>query len=145
MPKQNIWVVVSNSCQAKIFKIAKFPKIEIINTLEHPESRMHNVDLVSEKPGRAFDKVGVGRHAYSPVTEPKQVEVEKFAKDLGKYLNAAFKNKEFTRFYLIASPAFLGLLRKELENKTQEAIVTEIAKDMTEHVNEDIEEQIAKV
>jgi protein required for attachment to host cells len=143
MRNQKIWVVVSNSALAKIFRIEKFPKIAIVDTLEHPESRLHNVDLVSERPGRAFDKVGVGRHAYSPVTEPKQVEVEKFAKDLAKYLDAAFLKKEFSRFYLIASPSFLGLLRKEMHGQTQEAIIAEIPKDMTDHVTQEIEQQIA--
>lgn len=145
MRNQTTWVVVSNSSQAKLFRITKFPKIEIITTLEHPESRLHNVDLVSSKPGRAFDKMGPGRHSYVPVTEPKQVEVEKFAKDLAKFLTTAHFKGDFYRLYLIASPAFLGLLRKELDAKTQGAIVSEIAKDMTEHVNADIEAHIANL
>lgn len=145
MVKQSTYVVVANSSHAKIFKMTKFPKIEAIETFDHPESRMHNVDLVSDAPGRAFGSMGDGvRHAYSNEVDPKQEEILKFARSLAIKVHDLFKMGQFNRLYLIASPSFLGLLRKHLDQHIQKTIVAEIPKDMTEHKTADIEEHIAK-
>lgn len=145
MKNQETWVVVANSSEAKIFRMKKFPKLEVISSLEHPESRLHNIDLVSSKPGRTFDKVGGGRHSYQAVTDPKHIEVEKFAKTVATYLQTAQGKNEFSKIYLIAAPAFLGLLRPLLDSKLQNSIVREVAKDMTEHTVLDIEGHLANL
>lgn len=137
------WVVIANSAHAKIFRLVKFPKIEPLAVFEHPESRLHAQDLVSSRPGRNFQSGGTTRHAYQPMTDPKLVEAEKFAKLLGDYLSTVHLKGEFSRLYLIASPAFLGLLRTHIKSKTREAVIAEIAKDMTEHTTPDIEHQLA--
>jgi protein required for attachment to host cells len=139
------WVVVANSSIAKIFCILKFPHLKEISVLEHPESRLHNQDLVSSKPGRNFQSGGTTRHAYSPETEPKQVEAEKFARVLAEHLTTSFQQKDFSQLYLLSSPGFLGLLRPQLHSLTQGAILGEFPIDLTEHTTEDIEKHLSKI
>ena len=86
--------------------------------------------------------MGVGRHAYSEKTDPKLVEIEKFCRILADYLGIAYENGDFSRLYLFANPSFLGHLRQEMNPRLQESIISEIAKDMTEHTTEDIEKQL---
>lgn len=142
MPNSTTWIVVANSSHAKIFRLMKFPKIEVLTTLDHPESRLHNQDLEGRKPGRNFQSGGTTRHAYQPETEPKEVEIEKFAKLLSDYICNAHQKKEFARLYLMASPSFLGLLRQHINGNAQKAIVGELAKDMTERTTDEIEQQL---
>lgn len=145
MNKNATWVVVAGNAEAKIFRLVQFPKIEEHSVLEHPESRLHNRDLISSKPGRNYDKGGTTRHAYEPKTDPKQQEIEKFAKNLSDFLSTSRQNGEFSRLYIMANPSFLGLLRQHLDNQTQSVIVAEIAKDLIGQKKPDIEEQLSKL
>ena len=48
---------------ARIYKLEKKDHLEELKVLEHPESRLRNIDLVGDRPGRDLE-VGVqGRHA----------------------------------------------------------------------------------
>lgn len=143
MPNSTTWIVVANSSHAKIFRLIKFPKIEEFASMNHPESRLHNQDLEGRKPGRNFQSGGTTRHAYQPETEPKEVEMDKFAKSLSDYICAAHQKGDFSRLYLMASPFFLGLLRQHLNLTTQKTIVAELAKDMTERSTSEIEQQLS--
>jgi protein required for attachment to host cells len=144
MQNQNsTWIVVANSSHAKIFRLVKFPKIEQVTSMDHPESRLHNQDLEGRKPGRNFQSGGTTRHAYQPETEPKEVEIEKFAHTLSDYISESHRKGEFARLYIMASPAFLGLLRRWIHAAAQKTIIAEVAKDMTERTSLEIEEHLA--
>lgn len=145
MPNYATWIVVANSALAKIFRLSKFPKIEELTSMEHPESRLHDQDLVSSKPGRAFESTGVRRSSYEPESDPKKLEIDKFARILGEYLCTSYQKGKFSRLYIMAGPSFLGMLRQHLNAQTQEIIVAELAKDMTEHKKEEIEQHLAEL
>ncbi len=145
MPHTTTWIIVANSSHATIYRMTKFPKMEQISTFDHPESRLHDIDLVSTRPGRGFESTGTTRHAYQQMTDPKHTEIDIFAKSLSDYLDAAFLKGDFSRLYVVANPSFLGLLRKHLNAKTQHSVVGEIAKDMTEQPVAVIEQHLAKL
>src|SRR4051794_21082580 len=112
--KKDSWLLVANSSIARIFKIEKRHELTEIKVLEHPESRLRNLDLVSDKPGRDFESAGAGRHALEPKVLPKRQEFAVFAKSLADYLETARNQGEFETLYVAASPALLGLLRQSL-------------------------------
>lgn len=139
------WVVVADNCQAKVYRLVKFPKIEEISHHEHPDSRLHNQDLVSSRPGRGLQS-GMGtRYSYAPETEPKQLEAAKFAKQMGDFLSTAEQKGEFKRLYIIAEPSFLGLLRQHISHETQKTIVGELARELTSHPISDIETHLSQM
>lgn len=142
MSNKTTWIVVANNAQARIFRLMKFPKIEEFATLEHPESRLQNRELVSSPPGHTSQKGGTRRHAFDAESDPHQLEMDKFAQQLSHYLKTAHQKKEFFRFYLFASPSFLGLLRQHMDPQVQQSIIAEIPKDMVRQLQSDIEEQL---
>lgn len=142
MHEQVTWIIAASNAEAKIYKLLQFPKVEEIAVLEHPESRLHNRDLVSSEPGRAFDRGGVTRHSYQSKSEPKQQEADKFAKYIDHYLATAFRQGEFLHLYVLASPNFLGLLRQHMDPHVVKAIVAEIPKDLSKHRKDDIEQEL---
>lgn len=143
--KQTTWVVVADSCQAKIYHAVKPFKLEEIAFFEHPESRLHNQDLVTSKPGRTFQSGGVTRHAYETDVSPKQAEAIKFAIEIAHHLSSAESKGEFGRLYVIAEPSFLGLLRQHTNPQTQKTIVAEIPKDLTHSDLAMIEHQLSEL
>lgn len=145
MGKQVTWVIVANSSRATIYQLEKFPAISEVKSFDHQESRLKDSEIVTSAPGRNFQRGGVNRHAYESKTDPKEVEIEKFARIISDYLSSSFNKGEFSRFYLIANPTFLGLLRKHIHPKVHATVVAELPKDMTEHSKSDIEEHLAQI
>jgi protein required for attachment to host cells len=59
-------------------------------------------------------------------------ETRKFARQVADYLNAEIAANSFGNIVLIASPAFLGLVRPELSETARRAVVHELARDLTD-------------
>ncbi len=129
--KKETWIVVANSSYAKIYKVENNKKLVEIKQFEHPESRMHDRDLVTSNLGRTNASTGYRRSSMEPQTEPKIQEVHIFAKEISHYLDHAREKENLGRLYLTASPSFLGVLRQTLSSLTDKLIVGEVHNDMT--------------
>lgn len=129
--KKVSWLIIANSSLARIFKFEKKNELIELKVFEHPESRLRNSDLVSDRPGRDFESMGTMRHAMEPKTSPKQHEFALFAKTLADYLEAARNQNEFETLYIAASPTLLGLLRNSLHSGTTRLVKGEVDKDIT--------------
>lgn len=133
--QKETWIVVANSTQARIFKLEGLTLIEQ-DSLIHAESRMHEKDLIADKPGAAYSGVAQGRYGMGQQQSPKKIEVSLFAKQISDHLDNARATGRLERIYLAASPSFLGLLRSEMNNHTQNLVAAEVDKDIT-HMKED--------
>lgn len=132
--KRETWIVVADNAYARVFNLEKNRALKEIETLVHPESRLHERDLVSDRPGRTFESHTVARRSMGQETPPKKQEAIIFARLVARYLETAVSNGVIERIYLAASPSFLGLLRQSLSKNTAELIVSEINKEIT-HLN----------
>ncbi len=129
--KKDTWLVVANSSSAKIFKVAHKQTLIELEVFEHPESRLHNRDLVSDKPGRDFESMGATRHAVEPRIWPHQQEVINFAKQLAEHLETALNKGEYEKVYIAATPTMLGIMRNSFHPNTAKHVGGEVDKDMT--------------
>lgn len=139
------WVVVADNCQARIYRVAKFPKLEEVSFLEHPDSHLHNQDLVSSKPGSSMQKGGAARYSYQPKTEPKSLEAAKFATELCNFLSSSLREGAYNRLYIMAEPSFLGLLRQHMSGDIKKTVIAEIAKELTSRDAATIEKHLAEI
>ncbi|MBS4168962.1 host attachment protein [Parachlamydia sp. AcF125] len=139
------WVIVADKCQAKVFHVVKFPKLEEIGYIEHPESRARNQDLVSTEPGRNFQRGGVTRHSYQQETEPKHLEAIKFASEIARYLSVAKQKEKFHRLYVFAEPSFLGLLRQHIDPEIRKMIVSDSSINLINSTIEAIETHLLEI
>lgn len=143
MNESTTWVLVANTCEAKLYKVSAFPKMDEFKALSHPESKLHIQELASKQQGRNFQSGGVSRHAYQPETDPKKHEIDLFAKSVADFLTSSLRNNDFGRLYIVAPPSFLGALRGHLNGQTTKAIVQEFGKDMLKHDKADVEKLLA--
>ena len=126
------WIVVADSARAHIYSAEKSsPKLRIVSELSHPESRMHSKDLMNDRPGRIFERVGGVQHAMTTATNPKEIEKVRFCAELADRLEAARKHNKMGKLIIIAEPAFLGELRGRLSQPTSRLVSLEIAKNLT--------------
>ena len=138
------WVLVADSSRARIFT-AKTSTSELheIETLAHPEGRLHEQDISSDLPGK--DNVsGEGGHAYQDETSPKEQEVINFAKRLADHLNNAHNSNKFHRLAIVAAPAFLGVLRQQLSTQVNKLICFDLNKNITLQSAEEIRAHLPK-
>jgi protein required for attachment to host cells len=134
------WVVVADSSRAKIYQMdgARGP-LEEVEALVHPEARVHDQQLTSDLPGRAFDSSGMGgRHAMEPPTTPKEIEAMVFAREVCSRVKAARVNGEAENFIIAAAPSFLGLIRNTLDAATKARVTVEIDKNLVRMKPEEI-------
>ena len=130
MPK--VRVLVADASKARFFRVDS-PQGELIeiSTDVNPEGRMHNGDLTTDRPGRQADSMNSGRSAMEEPNEPKDVEAQRFAKQIAEKLEKSRTSGEMEKLYMVAPPKFMGELRKHLKHDVKSLIVEEINKDLS--------------
>jgi protein required for attachment to host cells len=110
------WIVVADNVKARIFSVERADgNLQPVDTLEHPAGNKQSKDINADRPGRAFDIVGHGRHSMGTEVDPVEEEKLRFAKQINDYLHAACNAGQCNRLLLVAGPQLLGHLRKHLD------------------------------
>jgi protein required for attachment to host cells len=126
-----VWVVVASSTRCRIFSQDKHssPLVEI-EDLVHPEGRLRPSQLESDRPGRAFDSSGHGRHAMGQPASRATHECARFAKSVASRLESARHRHRFDRLVVVAEPRFLGHLRQGLSEATRSCVTAQVKKNL---------------
>jgi protein required for attachment to host cells len=107
-----IWILAADKSRAKLFSTkSSSSALDDVDSFVHAASRLHDRDLTSDLPGRAFDSIGGGRHAMEQRVDPKDEQAIRFAEQLAAYLEEGRVNHRYDRLYVAAPPDFLGVLR----------------------------------
>ncbi|MCW9014815.1 MAG: host attachment protein [Gammaproteobacteria bacterium] len=141
-----IMVLVADSSRARLFTAdAALASSDLneIDSLAHPEGRLHEQDLVSDLPGKDSGN-GTGGHAYQVQTEPKEQDAINFAKRIAKTLEASHNANKFAHLVVVSAPAFLGTLRKQFSDQVRKLVRFELDKNLTVHSVEDIRKHLPK-
>lgn len=132
-------IVSANAGRARIFLQARpTDSLQEINDMVSPSARQREGDLETDDLGqrsasKSRHNVGMPTQpsGYQPNQTPAQHEAELFARDVAKYLLDAHNEGRFARLCLVASPEFLGVLRREVAPPLKSAVSLEIDKDYT--------------
>jgi protein required for attachment to host cells len=126
-----IWVLVADNSRARFFTADK-PSSPLTETqdLTNPEARLHEGDLVSDKTGRDRNPSSGNIHGFGAETSHKQESADRFALSVCDALEGARSVGAFHKLYILAAPAFLGLLRKHQSASLKPCIAAEIDKNL---------------
>lgn len=126
------WFVVADAGRAVAYrKRQDRPGYDEVARWESPDAGKPARDLVTDRPGRAFDSRGGQRHAMEPSTDPKALAKQAFAAELAGALSTAHAAKQFENLVLFAPARVLGDIRKRLAGATGTALSRAIDKDLT--------------
>lgn len=131
---KNTWLVVGDSSGARIFSCdPNLDVVHLLETLEHPSSRLKDRDLASDDRGRTRvrDSSGTRGAAIAHGTRPHEVEAEKFAHGLATRLRHGHDLNHFDDLILVAPPQFLGRLREELDDPISARVRATVARNYT--------------
>lgn len=123
-------VLVANSSRARFLRTDRaMVDATVLDEIEHPESRAHAGDLVTDRQGR-LQKAGA-RSAYEAHTSPHDVEVDAFARQLAQRLGEHLRETPNLPAIVVAPPAMLGRLRAHFDHAARESVFLEVRHDYT--------------
>lgn len=132
MKQTTTWVVIANASRARVYVgDGKTAKLELVRQFAHAQSRAKGTELLSDRPGHAASGRGARRTALEPDTQVKRHEQERFAHELALALDTAHTKKQFDRLVLIASAAFLGMLKSALPKGVARVLTHTEGRDLT--------------
>lgn len=122
------WIVVADSAHAGILKRISTGELRELEALDHPQSRLHQGDLRTGGEGAVTDRAGHGvRGTDSSVTTGER-HTSMFAGEIARYLSEARHQGLFDDLTLVAEPALLGALRKQLDPPTTHRVQRSVDK-----------------
>jgi protein required for attachment to host cells len=128
---KSIWIVVADNTRARIFTTdGSSAPLEEVEDLSDTGGRLHDREITSDLPGRV-KSFGGGGHAYEQRTDPKELEVDDFARRIAQYLQDARNENRFEQLLIVAAPSFLGKLRNHLHEQVKKRVCFELDKEIT--------------
>lgn len=128
--KHLTWVVNTNSNICRIYHYGKnLDQFTLFKTINHPENRLRDIDLTSDKPGRY--RAGDSAHgAYSQPSDPKEIKIDDFSREIAKELDHGRKANAYEKLIIISPPHMKGILSKHLNKHVKDLITHNIEKDI---------------
>ncbi|WP_309085973.1 host attachment family protein [Chelativorans sp.] len=133
--ENGIWVLVADGEKALFLHNkgdAEYPNLEVVREIRDDASQGN------EPPGRSGN--GGGQNATFQETDWHRYGKERFAEEIAERLYKFAHRGEFDRIIIVAPPAVLGTLRKELHKEVTARVAAELPKTLTNHTTWDIEE-----
>lgn len=132
-----MWILTANSSFAKIFEVkGQGRKVKEILHLDFPNGRKKSGEILSDRPGRAFDRLGSTRHALGTEVDVHEHQHKIFAHQLATILHEAYDKNSYKELALVAPPQFLGELKHAVSDAVRKSITKEIGKDLPEYLSE---------
>lgn len=139
------WILVADGGRARLFETrwGNGKLIEIEDRI-NGAARLGDTAIVSDRQGRSHPGADGHAHSLEKHERPSEHTEDMFARELSADLVQARKRGDLARLYLVAEPAFLGRLRKYLDDATQRIVVQDVASDLTRHPPEDIRKALPR-
>ena len=126
-----ILVINTNTNTCRFYGYCKkSAQLTLLKELLHSESKLKNQDLVTDKQGRYMSSAVGGSGAYSQRTDPKAIEIDNFAREIGRDLDAARIAGTYEKLITIADSHMTGLLFQHVDKHVKEWIRNRIQKDL---------------
>jgi len=142
------WILVGHEAGARVFENRGPGKgLDLVETIEHPEGRLRDRDIDSDRPGRSFrqDSGDPRRSAMSRGEGPHDRVIADFARALADKLQHGRVENQYERLVLVAPPGFLGLLRASLDGPTAQLVVGSIDKDLATRKESELIKHLGEV
>ena len=132
------WILVANASIARLFAHSGHEHgLALVKELSHPQSRMKNADLVTDRAGH-MQGSGDGHGSRQPRTEAKEQEALHFAGELALELGHGRNAGKFEHIVLVATPGFLGMLNDKLDPQLAKLVTRRYEKDYTQITDKEL-------
>jgi protein required for attachment to host cells len=123
------WVVIANGSLAHLYASDHHIKqLTLIETVDHPDSRVRTAAVASDRAGSFQAGSGHGDFEHSL---PKDQAMVEFARDIVEMLENARNSHRFQHLIICASPHFYGLINKSMPKGLAQMVRGHLGKDYT--------------
>ncbi len=141
----DVWVLVSDARKALILHNAgdrAFPKLEVRETLEHPDPPSH--ELGTDKPGSTHSSAKDGRRAGTEPPDYQGQAEETFLKTVAANIGRRVASGEIKKLVVIAPPRSMGRLRHDFSAAVRAVVKAELEKDYVRQPIYEIERHLTQ-
>jgi protein required for attachment to host cells len=129
LPNADTCIVACSAAKARFYlSERRFGDWTLLDRMNNPDATLREHEFNSDRPGRAFDRFGRGRHAMSPEESARHHGLQTFAHDIAQHLAKEHSAGRFSQLVLIAEPSLLGLLRRKLSASLKRSLCFEVPK-----------------
>ncbi|KPQ23271.1 host attachment protein [Halomonas sp. HL-93] len=137
------YIVVADAARARIFTREALTLTEQ-ESLVHAEGRLHEGDLVTDRPGAdVHESSSTSARSSGDEDTASKHENELFAKQVANHLYSARVDNSLEKLIMVAPPKFLGLLRDKLDGPTQKLVIHTLSKDLSKASLTDIQTAVS--
>ncbi len=122
------WVIVCDSTTCFIYEYQK-RELHLIKEISHPENKLKDIDLTSDKPGR-YQGGESRKGSYEQKMDPKAVKIDEFIREVTKELEHGRTQKAYDKLIFITPPHISGLFSQHLNQHVKNLIRNNIHKDI---------------
>ena len=124
------WVLTLNSNDCRIYKLSEKPyQLILLKEIQHPESKLRDIELTSDKPGR-YEAADLAHGAFTQPSDPKEIQIEDFSRQVAKELNKDRNIEAYNKLIIIAPPRMNGLLFQHLNKHVKDLVIHNIKNDI---------------
>ena len=142
--KNGTWVLIADGEKALFLENqtdGEDPHLQVVRK-EEQDNPPHR-EQAANRPGRMPD-VGHGQRSALDDTDFHELEKERFAAQLADMLYKRAHKGQFKHLVMVAAPNILGELRGQIHSEVSDKVIGEIAKTLTNHPLDEIENIVKK-
>ncbi len=133
------WYLVGQSAGARIFEQDGIKKeLLLVRRFENPEGALKTSELVSDRQGRFDSGNMTGHNAVGNVDAPRKHVLNRFAKELGEFLEQNARQNAYESIVLIAESHVLGEIKKTIGKATTQRLLESISKNLGHIADQDM-------
>jgi protein required for attachment to host cells len=122
--------VIADGGHARFVRPASDNALQTFEAVDSTDVHKRDQDLVSDRPGRAFESGTAGRHAYSQRHDPHEMAKDRFTHSVARRLNEHSAADAFNELVLVAPSHVLSELTDALDTTTGAKLLGTLAKDL---------------
>lgn len=122
-------VILANSNTCGIYDYKKPTELTLVKTIECPENKLKDRELVSDRPGH-YNTSSSARGTYEQASDPEKILIDNFAKKLADTLNKWRNEHEFHELVVIMPPHMEGLFLLHLDKEVYKMIKKTLQKNL---------------
>lgn len=140
-------IVVADQAEARFYEAIGFGRpLSVVGRLLNPAGRLREQDMVSDRPGRVFDRAAnpqrrrgaSARHSSGPEHSARRPAVEVFTRRIAAELDRARRTGRLDSLVIVAGARLMGQLRAALPAEVRAKITASVLKDIVHHPAEDV-------
>lgn len=122
--------VIADGGHARFVQPAADNALHTIEAVDSTTLHKKDHDLVSDRPGRAFESGSAARHAYTPRHDPHELAKDRFTQAVAVRVNEDLVVNLFDALVLVAPPHVMSELTEALDAAAKAKLVGNLAKNL---------------